>query len=464
MTMFMYLVAAVIMATLVFTAKEENYVEKLSLGFYGLQLLFAFWVLGNVGVTEMEVFTYDQVGGAFLLIMALIAPAVFHYSRWYLDVETLSEKRIYYALLILLNASIASVYLTNNVAVTWIFLEATTLCTAGLVYHRKSDKSLEATWKYIFVCSVGIAMAYLGVLLLGSIAQDGDMSYQSLAANAANGNPLYMKLAFLFVLVGYSCKMEIFPLYSIGIDANYSAPAPVSALLSSALVNAGFVSIYRVYQIMKDSEFMGWVSGVLIVAGIISVLIGALYLRRTNHYKRFLAYSTVENMGIVAIGLGVGGVGVFAALFHVAAHSIIKSAMFLQMAKVGKTYGNYQVSRIGQYMSYNQHSAALLMLTTVLLLGFPPSPLFISEIMIFKQMVSNGQWLMLAVVILLICIVIYNFGFNIIRLCYHRSRGTYEKPKINYSLFIPVFALLALAILFGMWQPDWLVDWFQGMI
>src|SRR5574344_1251970 len=137
----------------------------------------------------------------------------------------------------LLVTAIAGVYFAENVAVTWIFLEATTLCSAGIIYHRRTAQTLEATWKYIFVCSTGIAMAYLGILLLGSVTR-GSLAYADMAGVVNDGNQLYLKVAFLLILTGYSCKMEVFPLYTAGVDANFAAPSPASAFISTALVNA----------------------------------------------------------------------------------------------------------------------------------------------------------------------------------------------------------------------------------
>ena len=126
----------------------------------------------------------------------------------------------------------------------------------------------------------------------------------------------------------------------MGVDANFAAPAPASALISTGLVNAGFLALLRVYKLLAETEVFPWVKSVLLLVGVLSLVVGALFLRRTNNYKRFLSYSTVENMGIAAIGLGIGGIGVWAAVFHVVCHTLIKSSLFLQIAVVRQGYGN----------------------------------------------------------------------------------------------------------------------------
>ena len=170
--------------------------------------------------------------------------------------------------------------------------------------------------------------------------------------------------------------MELFPLYPVGVDANFAAPAPASALISTGVVSNGFLAVLRVYKILAQTEAFPWVRSVLLLTGVLSLIIGALFLRRTNNYKRFLSYSTVENMGIAAIGLSIGGFGVWAAVFHVVCHTLIKSSLFLQIAVVRQVYNSYRINRIGDYIHINRVGAVGLILGMVVVMAFPPSPLF----------------------------------------------------------------------------------------
>ena len=306
--MFIFLFISLAIVGFVALAAQHRTVRIFAAFYYLVQAGFAVAVIPfRIGEVESQFFTFDLLGAIFFVLMTVISAVAFVQSNFYLDRETLRQFKLYNISLMLLCVSATGVYFANNIAVTWIFLEATTLCTAGLVYHRRNTRSLEATWKYIFICSLGIAVAYLGILLLSTVTAGGELSYANLARTVASGNPLYLKIAFLFILVGYSCKMEVFPLYTIGVDANFAAPAPASAVISTVLVNAGFVSFFRVYRVAAASPVYEWFSHVLILAGLISLLIAGVYLRRTNNYKRFLAYSTVECMGLSVVGLGVGG-------------------------------------------------------------------------------------------------------------------------------------------------------------
>ncbi|MBO7314261.1 MAG: hydrogenase 4 subunit F, partial [Alistipes sp.] len=323
---------------------------------------------------------------------------------------------------------------------------------------------LEATWKYIFVCSTGIAMAYLGILLLSTVAVEGTLDYAALKSVIAEGNPLYLKLAFLLIVIGYSCKMEVFPLYTVGVDANFAAPAPASAFISTALVNAGFVSIMRIYTLYASSEVFAWARNVLILIGILSLAVGAMFLRRTNNYKRFLSYSTVENMGIVAIGMGIGGVALWAAVFHVMCHTFIKSSMFYHVGVMRHVYDSYSINRIGNYMNINRIGAIGLIVGTLLLLAFPPSPLFVTEVMLFSEIATQGRWWLLILMVVLMCVVLYAIWSRSLRLNYHSNQDELHLSEVNRRLSYSASVLLIVAIIVGIWQPAELIDIIDSIV
>ena len=460
MTIYVYFLLCLLTAAATFFARSRRIVHAAGGVFYSVQalLLAHLFLNGGYGTACGSFFAFDAAGTLFFVLMILVSGFVFAHSESYLRNNSLPEYRLYFALLMLLTTALTGVYFADNIAVTWIFLEGTTLCAAGLIYHRRTAQTLEAAWKYLFVCSTGIAMAYLGILLLCTTATGGALSYEALAAAAAEGNPLYLKTAFLLVLCGYSCKMEIFPLYTVGIDANFAAPSPASALLSTGLVNAGFLALLRVYAVLAGSPVFEWVRHVLVLVGVLSLMIGALFLRRTNNYKRFLSYSTVENMGIAAIGLGIGGAGVWAAVFHVVFHTFIKSSLFLQMAVVRQVYDGYRINRLGDYIRINRVGAVGLLTGMVVLVAFPPSPLFFSELLILKQVVAEGNWWVVAAMVLLVCIVIYSFCSRMIRLCYQPNQDQLHPSKADRALSWSALVPLAAAIALGLWRPEILTE------
>ena len=450
----------------VFIAPSRRVVHLLCGLYMAVHALFAVMITfgGNYLTTSGVFFTFDQAGTLFYILLGIVATFVLIHSQEYLKEDTLGDYRKYFALLILLTTSITGVYFANNIAVTWILLETTTLCSAGILYHRHSAQTLEATWKYLFVCSTGIAIAYLGILLLCAAASNSSLSYNELAQLIVHGNPLYLKAAFLLILTGYSCKMEIFPLYTIGVDANFAAPAPASALISTGLVNAGFLAIFRIYRLFAHTAVFEWVQHVMLIIGVLSLGVGALFLRRTNNYKRFLSYSTVENMGIVAIGLGVGGIGVWAAMFHVICHTLIKSSLFLQIAVVRQVYNGYRINRIGDYININKVGAIGLLAGMVVVLAFPPSPLFLSELMILKQTIASSSWWLIALIVLMLCVVVYSICFRIIKLCYQPNQDELHLTKINRRLSYSALSLLVAAIVLGVWQPEVLKEFITNIV
>ena len=461
--MLIYIIVSLLLAVAPLAMRSERATHIIAGAFFAVQVIACVLLLcfDRVDCLMLYIFRADTLAVTFHILMTAVLGFTLLHSASYLREERVSTTsyRAYYTLLMLLAVAISCVYYSDNVAMTWVFLEATTICSAGIIYHREFKHSLEATWKYVFVCSTGIAMAYLGILLLSTVAHHGALDYTSLKEVIAEGNTLYLKVAFLLIVVGYSCKMEIFPLYTVGVDANYAAPAPASAFISTALVNAGFVSIYRIYSLYAAAgDVFVWARHLLILIGILSLAVGAMFLRRTNNYKRFLSYSTVENMGIVAIGMGIGGVALWAAVFHVMCHTLVKSSMFYQVGIMRHIYDSYSINRIGNYMNINRVGAIGFVLGTLVLLAFPPSPLFISEIMIFSEIVSVGSWWLLVAMLILMCVVIYSIWRRSLRLGYQVNQDELHLSAVNRRLSYSAAALLVVAIVAGLWQPDFLRD------
>ena len=462
MEMLAYIILSLLLAVAPLAVRSERATNIIAGLFWVVQVaaIALLLGLGQVDRVMLTIFRADTLAVVFHLLLTVVLGFSLLFSSSYLKAENVSTNsyKTYYTLLMLLSVAITCVYYSHNVAMTWVFLEATTICSAGIIYHREFKQSLEATWKYIFVCSTGIAMAYLGILLLSTVAEHGSLDYTALQEVISKGNPLYLKVAFLLIVVGYSCKMEIFPLYTVGVDANYAAPAPASAFISTALVNTGFISIYRIYSLYASTEVFVWARHLLILIGILSLAVGAMFLRRTNNYKRFLSYSTVENMGIVAIGMGIGGIGLWAAVFHVMSHTLVKSSVFYQVGIMRHIYDSYSINRIGNYMNINRVGAIGFIVGTLVLLAFPPSPLFVSEVMIFTEIVSVGSWWLLLAMLVLMCVVIYSIWGRTLRLGYHSNQDELHLSEVNRRLSYCAALLLLVAMVFGVWQPAFLKD------
>lgn len=466
--MLTYIIVSLLIAIAPLASRSERVTNLIASLFALVQVasVALVFVFDRFDTALLTIFRADTLAVVFHLLMIAVLIFSLIHSSSYLRAEKVTTRsyNAYYTLLMLLALSITCVYYSYNLAMTWVFLELTTICSAGIIYHREFEQSLEATWKYIFVCSTGIAMAYLGILLLSTVAVEGTLDYAALKSVIAEGNPLYLKLAFLLIVIGYSCKMEVFPLYTVGVDANFAAPAPASAFISTALVNAGFVSIMRIYTLYASSEVFAWARNVLILIGILSLAVGAMFLRRTNNYKRFLSYSTVENMGIVAIGMGIGGVALWAAVFHVMCHTFIKSSMFYHVGVMRHIYDSYSINRIGNYMNINRIGAIGLIVGTLLLLAFPPSPLFVTEVMLFSEIATQGRWWLLILMVVLMCVVLYAIWSRSLRLNYHSNQDELHLSEVNRRLSYSASVLLIVAIIVGIWQPAELMDIIDSIV
>jgi hydrogenase-4 component F len=355
-------------------------------------------------------------------------------------------------------------YLANGMTVLWIFVEATTLAVAALIYHDHTEIALEATWKYVFICSIGIALAYLGILFLGFIYGREDaasLSFASLASIINQANPMYLKIAFIFVLVGFSTKMGLFPMHTVTIDAHSVAPPPISALISTTLMNVGFLAIFRVYSLFSSSSILNFMNEVLIISGLLSLLIAAGYMLKAKHLKRMLAYSSLENMGLVAIAIGMGGAGYYAAFLLLVLHSLTKSSLFYQMGQLSRVLHTFKLDECGRYMKLYPAGGLVLITGMICILAIPPSGLFITEFMIFKAMVFDNRWFVLVAVILLLCFVIYAMSTRIMHIVFSDPRTDNNQKageRINPVETISQFLFLGVVIIMCFYQPSFLVD------
>ncbi len=418
----------------------------------------------NSDTTELGYFTFDSTGVLFLTVLAALAIPTIYHGFIYTSGDNVWKFNVYHAALIALMTFMTGAYLANGMTVLWIFAEATTLAVAALIYHDRTESALEATWKYVFICSTGIALAYLGILFLGFIYGREDaasLSFDSLSGIISQANPLYLKIAFVFVVIGFSTKMGLFPMHTVTIDAHSVAPPPISALISTTLMNVGFLAIFRVYMLFSSSPIFQFMNNVLIMSGILSLLIAAGYMLKAKHLKRMLAYSSLENMGLVAIALGAGGSGYYAALLLLVLHSFVKSSLFYQMGQLSRILHTFSLDSCGRYMQLYPAGALVLILGMISILAIPPSGLFISEIMIFKGLVSGGRWFIIVAAIVLLCFVVYAMSTRIMHILYSAPRGSDKRPepsRVNPAETITQFIFLGLVAMFCFYQPDFIVN------
>lgn len=304
------------------------------------------------------------------------------------------SERVYIVGLCCFLFSMTAVCLAQDMGLIWVAVEATTLATAPLIYYRKSQGALEATWKYLLICSVGIALALLGVFLLAAAAGDAGtvtLRLDGLTAIAEKLNPNLLKAAFIFLLVGYGAKMGLAPMHNWLPDAHSESPSPVSALLSGTLLNGAFLAILRATDVMQAAGIADFSNSLLRLFGLFSMGIAGAFILGQKDFKRLLAYSSVEHMGILAFGAGLGGAGLFAALLHAANHTFAKGCLFLTAGNIMFRYhskSTLTVSGVRRAMPVN---GALWLAGFLAICGLPPFGLFYSEFSILVACFADGR-------------------------------------------------------------------------
>jgi hydrogenase-4 component F len=464
MVLLLFFVISVLLSISAVLFRNGTVTRILTLAYAVVLILFTVYSWTSLNKTELSYFTYDSTGVLLLTVLAILTLPTIYHGFIYTSGDTDKRYNIYHSGLIALMTFMAGAYLANTMTVLWIFVEATTLAVAVLIYHDRTEMSLEATWKYVFICSTGIALAYLGILFLGFIYGRGDapnLSFSSFTLVLSNASPLYLKISFIFVLVGFSTKMGLFPMHTVTIDAHSVAPPPVSALISTTLMNVGFLAIFRVYKLFASTPVLPFMNHVLILAGLLSLLISAGYMLKAKHLKRMLAYSSLENMGLVAIALGAGGAGYYAALLLIVLHSFAKSSLFYQMGQLHRVLHTFKLDDCGRYMKLYPAGAMVLLTGMICILAIPPSGMFISELMIFRGLAANGQWFVLITAVILLSFVIYAMSTRVMHITFSdpRDENKVQLPgSVSPVETVSQYLLLAIVIVLCFYQPPFLVE------
>ncbi len=349
---------------------------------------------------------------------------------------------------------------TGNLGLVWVLVEASTLASAVLVAIEGRATSLEAAWKYIIISSFGVTIALVGTLFLYysasvlDIVPDQRLTWPILFANAASLQPASVKFALLLAIIGYGTKVGLAPMHTWLPDAHAEAPSPASAMLSAALLNTGMYAIIR-FQALTGPQLGRYGSVVLLVFGFASIAIGALFMVRRRNFKRLFAYSSVEHMGIIAVGLGFGGVlGVYGALLHTLNHAIGKCTLFLASGEVVLRYRTTLVSEVGGILGRAPVIGTVMLLGSLAILGSPPFGLFLSEFTIvragFVRQASLG-FLLLA----LLALAFIGCAHTVAAMVLGKPRN--ETPPAAASLrsvgAVPLVIGLAALLLLGLWIP-----------
>jgi len=350
--------------------------------------------------------------GAVALLATLASPA-------YLAAEqatghtTPADMRRYGVLTQVFVAAMALAVLAASLGVLWVAVEATTIVTAFLVGHRRTRNATEAAWKYVVICSTGIALAFLGIALLHFAAQhahvpsSGPLDWAELVASAHHLDPGVTRIAVALLILGFGAKAGLAPLHAWLPDAHSQAPAPVSALMSGVLLSVAFYAILRVKAIADLTLGTGFARVLLLIAALASLAVAAALLLAQRDYKRMLAYSSIEHMGLLALGAAIGTpLAITAVLLHILGHGLAKSVAFLASGHIHQMTGGSSISSVRALTTRAPVVAAAFGAALLALLGFPPFSVFASELGIFRAGFADGLGWAVAIALALLLIIL----------------------------------------------------------
>jgi len=423
-----------------------------------------------------EFFYIDSLSVVQLLITASINIIVSIYSYKYIGNEIkekiISNRRgkFYYFLFNFFVLFMMFIALTNNIVAMWIGLEGTTLTTAFLIGFNINKNSLESAWKYIIICSIGIGIGLIGILIFVNAYsnQDGSdvLKWSHLVKNSNPQSTYAIKIAFTLIFVGIGTKAGLAPMHTWLPDAHSEAPSPVSAMMSGVLLNLALYVILRFYIITKHIPGLQNTKWLFIIFGCVSLIISSFSILRQLNYKRMLAFSSVENMGIIALGLGVGSkIAVFGALLHSLVHAFGKSMLFLTAGNILSAYKTKRIDKIDSLIKTMPINAVFLILGMLVITGAPPFPAFFSEYYIIVGTVETGNYIITALYSFCLLLVFAGFLRVFIKIVFNTEPGVkYAKMEVDKENTLPLALCFVSIIIMSLFMNGYLSNMINNAV
>lgn len=417
----------------------------------------------------------DAFSAYMIFLTALIGCVASFYSVGYMHREqregrfSLKQYHRYYLFLHLFIFTMLFTVMMNHLGLLWVGIELSTLISALLVAFYQKGTALEAGWKYLMMGSVGIAFALLGIIFLylsggAMLSGEESLNWTHLMQVAEQLNPRWMEMAFLLILVGFGTKAGLAPMHFWLPDAHSEAPSPISAVLSGVLLNTALYGIFRVYFV-ADRTLEGGAGGYLIFFGLFSIAVAVPFLLVQHDLKRMLAFSSVEHMGIITLGMGIGGpVGMFGALLHMMNHSMSKSLLFFAAGNIVQKYHSKRMDRIGGVFATQPFTGWLFLIGILSITGLPPFSIFVSEWTIMMAGFGKGYLWQTALFILLIGMIFVGMLFYGIRLLFGTRPAKVERGEAGFWSTYPLLVPLFFILLFGLYVPGVVRDFLDLMI
>ncbi|MGZ8853889.1 MAG: proton-conducting transporter transmembrane domain-containing protein [Thermoanaerobaculia bacterium] len=418
----------------------------------------------NTGAGLSDWLRLDALGRLILLVVSTLFLICAVYCIGYLRLRTERPNRVFCTALLVFLGTMSALVLAQHLTIMWVAMEATTLATALLLYFNQNRRSLEATWKYLMIGSVGIALALLGTLFLAYSALIGlgepTLLYPELVRRAAGLSVPWLRTAFVFLLVGYGTKMGLAPLHTWKPDAYGEAPGVVGALLSGGLTSGAFLALLRVYRVVDAAGQGAFARQLLVVLGLLSMATAAAFMVGQRDFKRLLAYSSVEHMGILVLGIGIGGLGIFGALLHVVNNALTKGVLFLAAGNIHRAFKSKRLEDVTGAIRRVPLSATLFLAGFLAVTGSPPFGPFLSELTILTAAMDNRRYVVGAMYLILLAIVFIGMGSTVLAVVQGTPPEDAEGRTFRESVLktAPIIASLVLVLIMGTWIPRPIMD------
>lgn len=408
----------------------------------------------------------DPLSTLVLLVTSLLFLACAVYAVPYLDLRRdRGNRMIVPSLLVFLSAMTLAV-IARHLGVMWFAVESTTIASAPLIYYNRNALSIEATWKYLLLCSVGIALAMLGILFIGysALGLGGHVSLQldDLLKQGPHLARPWLHTGFVFLLVGFGAKVGLAPLHSWKPDAYGEAPGLVGALLAGGLTSVAFLAVLRSVQIMAAAGDVAMARQALLGMGLLSLALAAVFMVRQPDLKRMLAYSSVEHMGILAIGVAIGGLATFGAMLHLVNNALTKGCLFMTAGNIQRTFASKQLSTVRGALTVLPVSGALFLAGFLAITGAPPFGVFLSEFTILRGIIAADRPGVLAAVLVALATVFIGMGSTVLA----ATQGEPGEPSLRgqdrFLLTAPPLVMLLAVLMLGIYIPPPLRDLLQA--
>ena len=411
-------------------------------------------------------FYIDALSLFFLFVITVVTFAASLFSIDYINTDVSSgiisknKARLYYALFNFFSFSMLMVPIVANLGMVWVGIELTTLASTFLVGFYNNKTSIEAAWKYIIICSVGIIFALLGTIIfyyaVSSVSTAKTLNWHEIMPLSKSLDINIVKIAFLFILVGYGTKAGLAPMHTWLPDAHSQAISPVSAMLSGVLLKTAIYAILRFSIITNACVGVNFTSNLFILFGIISLIISCGFILVQKRIKRFLAYSSIEHIGVIVTGLGFGGLGAYGALFHIFNHAVTKSFMFFGAARVVKKYKKDNLNVIKGVVAAMPFCGIMLVLGMFAISGMPPFSIFFSELFILISGFSQGRYFISGLFLALLAMTFGAIIYHLSRILFGKKPEDLKTSGEALSTKLAFLFLLIFMCLIGIKMPVFL--------